>query len=150
MPHAEQSVGLGADALIDVNEVQRPAIQILGDLLGVQNLSCQRLQASLARDGRERLLLGFEGKVQIFQTLGRGRRLNFTRQRVREFALRLDRLEDRSLSFSEHAGTRNPILNLSDLLFIQAAGHVLSVPGDEGHGVAFIQQLHRASQLFFW
>ena len=112
------------------------------------NLDRQRLQAPLAGDRGQRLLLGLEGQIEVFQPLGRVGVLNLLGQLGRELALRFDRLEDRRLAFGELANLADAKLNFANLLFVEAAGLILAIARDEGDGVPFVEQLERASHFF--
>jgi hypothetical protein len=62
----------------------------------------------------------------------------------RELALGLDCFQDRGLALGELAEFGDAKLNFADLLFVESAGLVLAIAGDEGDRVAFIEQLERA------
>ena len=109
-----------------------------------ENLFGQRLEPALAGQRGQRLLLGLERQVEVFQPLGAISGLDLGRQRFGQFALRFDGAQDRLLSFPQQTQLAQTLLNLPDLLLVQPAGFIFAVTSDERNGVARIQQFDDA------
>jgi hypothetical protein len=104
----------------------------------------QRLEPFLARDGRLSVPLRLVRQVEVFQFALIQRALDARFQFVRQFALLLDRSENRLLARHQIAEIAELLLDRSDLDFIQIAGCFLAVARDERHSRAFVKQFdHR-------
>jgi len=112
---------------------------------GFKNLDRQRLNPFLAGDRGQRLLLGLEREIEIFEALGRVGVLNLLGQLGRELALGFDRFQNRRLTLGELTNLADAKLNLANLLFVEAPNLIFAVARDEGNRVAFVEQLERAS-----
>ncbi len=58
-----------------------------------------------------------------------------------------DRSQDRLLALGQHSQAADAALDLPDLLFIEPAGLVFAIAGDEGDRVAGVEQTHHAFDL---
>ena len=63
-------------------------------------------------------------------------------QVVGELALLLDGLEHHGLAVLEFAQVGEAFFDGAQLAVVEAAGGLLAVAGDEGHGVALVEELH--------
>ena len=99
--------------------------------------------SALTSRGGQRLFLGLERQIQVFELFLflRPLRSCAASSGVSFPRCDLDRSQDGlawcSANSQQFAKTSS---NLPDLLFIQAAGLVLAVTGNEGNGIAFVQQ----------
>ncbi len=138
---SEQRVGGRGDLAIGINEIGSARIQARGNCRGAQDFRGQKLQSPRARGGGQGLLLGLEGQIQIFQSLGRAGRLDLLGQGFGQLSLSFDGAEDGLLALGEKPGLYQSRLDLPDLLLVQPAGLVLAVACDERDGVAFVEKL---------
>ena len=137
--NAQQRVGRAGNAPVDLDELGRPGVEIGGQWRSRQDFLGQRLQPALAGQRGQRLLLGLERQVQIFQPLRALGGLDLGGQRLGQFALRFDGTQDRLLSFPQQTQFAQSLLDLPDLLFVQPARFVFAITRDERNGVASIQ-----------
>ena len=107
----------------------------------------ERLEAALARDHRARAALGLERQVEILERLLRRRGVDARGERGVELALLLDALEDRGAALGELAEVLRAIADVAKLDFVEAARGFLAIAGDEGKGVAFVEERERAGDL---
>jgi hypothetical protein len=133
---------------IRVDELDGAGLQVGGFRSGVQNFQGQGFQASAASQIGERLLFRLERQIDVFQTTERIRRLDQRRQLVRQFALRLQGFQDPLLAVGQRAPFFHGLVDQPDLLFVQPARSVLSVTGNEGDGVAIVQQFNGSLYFF--
>ena len=99
----------------------------------------ERLESAFARDRGAGAAFGFVGEVQVLERLLRLRRVDGGFERVVEFALFVDALEDRGAAFVELREILRAVAHVAELDFVEPAGDFLTVAGDEGKGVAFAE-----------
>ena len=113
----------------------------------VEQSARQGLEPGFARDLGAGAALGLVRQVKVFERLlGRGardRRAEFGRQ----LALFGDAREDGAAAFFEFAQVDQTLGQVAQLRVVEAAGDFLAVTGDERHGRAFVEQLHRVADL---
>ena len=161
LAHLADQVRVGGDLLQDdgarAGEYRLRVIESLGDVgrrqlggiggaVAEQRLD-QRLQARLTGDRRLGASGGLERQVQVLQAgLGLTAQDEVT-QFVGELALLLDRGEDGGLAGLQFPQVGQPGLEGAQLGIVETAGDLLAVAGDEGHGVALIEQVHGGRHL---
>ena len=112
-----------------------------GDGAGLgQDLLGQRLQAAFARDHGAGAALGLVGLVEVFQYGARLGGHDLGAQTVGEFALFFDGGEDGGPAFVQGPCALQFTADGADLFFVQPAGGLFAVAGDEGQGVAVVEQ----------
>src|SRR5262249_49734033 len=84
-----------------------------------------------------------------FEPLGVVGREDGGAQLVAELALVFDALEDGLLAVGELAEQGHALLDGAEEVLVESAGALLAVAGDEGNGVAFIEELDDALHLDF-
>ena len=99
------------------------------------------LEAAFAGHLGARALLLLVGQVEVFELLQLAGLFDGLAQFVGELALGFDSREDFLLTFHEVAQVGEAFLDVADLLVLQRARGFLAVAGDEGYGVAVIEQL---------
>ena len=126
---------------------------VAGNLAGVQpailtqqELS-QRLQPALARQGGPRMTFGLVRPVQVFDGLQAAGCFELAGQFWRQLALRLDLRPHTLFALGQLAQILQPFLHAADLHLIQAAGHFLTIAGNKGDRIAFVQQGDRGDHL---
>ena len=107
----------------------------------------QWLQAGLAGDQALGAPLLFKGQVKVFQLLLGGCRINGRTQRGRELALLIDGRQHGRTAVFQFAQVAQPGLQRTQRDVVQALGGLFAVTGNEGHGGATVQQLHRCLHL---
>jgi hypothetical protein len=107
----------------------------------------QRFQARLAGDLRAGAALRLVRQVDVLQPGLRVGRQDLRLQGGVQFALRPDRLQHRYPPVLQLAQVAQAFLERAQLLVVQCAGGLLAVPGDERHGGAAVQQVHRGGHL---
>ena len=120
------SAGAGHSA-VRIDEIGGPHVEIRRRRSGRQNFLGQRLEPALAGDRGQRLLLGLERQIEVFQPLGAVGGVDLRGQLGRELAL--DSIDRRIVCFRS-ANMPQPAdagLDLADLLFVQPAGLVLAI-----------------------
>ena len=140
-----QGVLGGGDLVLFVQVAGGGLLRVLGGV--VQQRVGERFQAGLAGDLRARAALGLVRQVEVFQA-GFGVRLldRFFQFRCQLFLLG-DAFEDGFAPFLQLAQVAQPLFQRAQLGVIQAAGHFFTIPGDEGHRGAFVQQGHGGRDL---
>ena len=159
-PHAladiADQVGVGGERLDEnrAGAVQRVLRlgEALGDVPGRQlrrvggrvrqQVVEKRLETGLAGDVGLGAALLLERQVEVLQPRLRVARQDQRAQVVGELALFLDGCEHRGLAVLEFAQVGQPFLDGAQLAVVEAAGGLLAVAGDEGHGVALVEELH--------
>ena len=141
---AEKRVCRGGDLVVGVDKIAGPRVQIGGGRIGGQNFVGQRLELPLPGERGQRLLLGLERQIEIFQPLDAVGGVDRAGQFGGQLPLAVDRPEDRLLSLGQLPQPADAGLNLADLLFLQPAGLVLAIADDERNRVAAIQQADNA------
>ena len=68
-------------------------------------------------------------------------------QLLGEFPLRLNRTKDGLLALGQQPHLGQPSLNLPNLFLVQPARLVFTITGDEGNGIALVEQLYRGLDL---
>ena len=128
-------------------------VQILrGFLLGIERRIGkqrigQRLQPCFARNLRSRAALGLVGQVEIFQRLlGRGR-LNGAAQYVGEFALLLNRSQNRRAPQLQFTEIQEALFQRAQVRIVQIARGLLAIARDKRHGRSFVKQGDRSRNL---
>ena len=121
----------------------------------VEQAVCQLAEAGFEGDLTLGAALLLVRQVQVFEAgLGVGE-LDVAGQFWRQLALFLDAGEDACAPFVEFAQVAQALFEVTQLGVIQAAGHFLTVAGDEGYGGALIEKsdgrfdLLRAHAKFF-
>ena len=109
----------------------------------------QRFEAVLAGDLRLGAPLGLVGQIDVLEPrLGVGcADLRF--ERGVELALGADGIEDRFAAFLQLAQVAQPFFERAQLRIVERARRLLAVAGDERHGRAAVEQLHRRGDLTF-
>lgn len=105
-----------------------------------QNQVSQRPQPPLAGDGGAGAALGSPGGVEVFEGVECPGRLELRPQLRRQLALLVDRGDDGRAAFVEGAQPLDLGGDVADLLLVERAGGLLAIAGDEGQGVAVIEQ----------
>ncbi|EGY01038.1 hypothetical protein AZA_29053 [Nitrospirillum viridazoti Y2] len=138
-------LGVG-HALLGIDIGGGAGFRIVGRI--VQQQVGQGLQPRLPRDHGLGPALGLIGQVQIFQPrLGVGGR-DLGLQLGRQLALLLDGFQDGGAPLLHLTQVAQAFIQGAQLRVIQAAGRLLAVAGDEGHGRAFVQQGDCRRHLF--
>ena len=107
----------------------------------------QRLDARLAGDLRLCSPLGLVGGVEILETgLGLGR-LDGLAQGIVQLALLCDAAQHRLAALLQFAQIAQALFQLSQLAVVEAAGDLLAIAGDEGHGGPAVQQFDSSGDL---
>ena len=139
---AEQRIGRGGHLTVRVDEIGGPGVQIGTGRRGLEDLTGQQFQTARSGQRGQRLLLRLVRQIQVFEPLGRRGGENLFGQLVGQFALRLDRAEDRLFALGQLTHFRQPVLDVPNLLLIQPPRLVLAITGDERDGVSLVEQLY--------
>ena len=67
--HAQQRVGRAGDAPVEMNELGGPGVEVRARRRCLEDFVGQRLQTPFAGHGGQRLLLGLERQIEIFEPL---------------------------------------------------------------------------------
>ncbi len=118
----------------------------VGPGVGQQGVG-QGLQAGLAGDLGARAPLRLVGGVQVLQPLLAVGFQDLRPQGVIQFALSGDGVQDRHAAAFQLADVEQAHFQLAQHGVVQPAGGFLAVAGDEGHGGAGVQQVHRRRDL---
>ena len=108
----------------------------------------QRFQAGFLGNLRLGAALLLVRQVQVFEARLVGGKLDGGAQLRREFALLVDVGEDRSAPVFELTQVSQALFEQTQLVVVEAAGDLLAIAGDEGHGGAFIEQRDGRGHLF--
>ncbi len=108
----------------------------------------QRFQALFARDHRLGAALRLIGKVEIFQFAPVERLVNSRLQLPGQLALFLNGAEYGSLPQNQLSEIEQFVLDGADLDFVQIAGCLFAITGDEGNGGTFIEKFNCGHQAF--
>ena len=131
---------------LGVEEALGQLFQRHAHLLRRHQLS-QRLQPTLAGHRGAGAALGPVGQVEVLDLLQGGRALDAGPQLRCQLALLVDGGQHGLLALVQVAQVAQPRLHQAQLHLVQPAGGLLAVAGDEGNGVAGVQQLDRAGHL---
>ena len=107
----------------------------------------QTLQTLLAGDHGTRAALGLVGRVQVFEGGQGAGGLDGCIQLLGQLALFLDGFEDGLAAFIDGAQVDDLIRDDTHLFIVQRTGHLLAIAGDEGDGVALIEQANGGLHL---
>ena len=140
MADAQQHFAGRKQLVVGRNEIGRSVVQVRRGGSCVEHFANQRLQAPFAGNRRQCSLLGLVRKIKVFQPFGGRSGLDVRRQFLGQLPLRLDRLEDRLLPLGQHRSPRDRLLDTANLLVVQTARLILAITGNEGDGVAVIQE----------
>ena len=108
-------------------------------LLGKDEL-CQRLQAPLAGDRCAGLALGTEGAVDVVHFGDGHGAIDGRRDLVGQLALGVDEVLDLFLTLLQVAQSGQTLIQGAEDIIIQASRDLLAVTGDEGDGVALVDE----------
>ena len=100
----------------------------------------ERLQALFPRDHGLGAALGLVGKVQIFELTLVERLVDARLQLVGQLALFLNGGEDGLFAGNQLAEIEELFFDGADLDFVEIAGRLLAIAGDEGDGGALVQK----------
>ena len=137
---ALQGVGDCFHAVFGDDEVRGGVLRArAGALLRIEQLR-QRLKPLLAGGGRAGAALLLIGAVEILHLRERRGRVNGGGELRRELALSVDGLFDLLTALVKTAQIRQAIRELSEGCVVHGAVLLLAVAGDEGDGVALVEQ----------
>ncbi|MNH16031.1 hypothetical protein D3C79_756570 [compost metagenome] len=133
-------------SLLGIEEAGRLLLRILHGV-GEQQIG-QRLQPCF--DGHLPLgaTFGLVGEIEIFQPGLAVGTVQLARQLGGQLALLLDGANDHLAAIFQFTQIAEAALQGTQLTVVQAAGHLLAITGDEGHGGTFVQQAHGGLHLF--
>ena len=107
----------------------------------------QILQSPLPRDRGTGLALGAEGAVDVVHLGDGGGTLNGCANLLGQLALRADQILHLLLPLGKVAQCCQLFVQRAQDAVVQTARDLLAVPGNEGNGVPFVDQLYRFSDL---
>src|SRR5690606_10771669 len=117
------------------------AVEILGRDGGLLDLVGEGFESLLARLGRQRLLLRFEGEVELLEPTEQQRLEVLLAVLVGGLPLRFERADDRPLALLELTQFQDCRANALYSLLVEPTGLVTPVARDEGDGVPSVEQL---------
>ncbi len=135
------------DPLVRINVGGGLVVRVAGGV--VEQRVRQGLQSGFARDLRLGAALRLVGEVDVFQAClgvgGHDRGFEFGR----EFALRLDRLQDDGAAFLQFPQVAQPLFDRPQLGVVEHLRDFFAVAGDERHGCAVVKQFDCGPYLPF-
>ena len=108
---------------------------------------CEGFQSLFPRNLGAGAFLLLVGEVEIFQLLELLSLFDGLAQLRGQFSLLINFAEDLFLSLYEIPEVGDALLNAADLFLVKGAGRFFAVAGDEGPGIASVQEFHNGVHL---
>ena len=145
MSRAGQGVGGGGHFLLGVDVLAGLGLTVEVALL--EEKLRQRLEASLLGDGRSRPPLGTERQVDVFEDAERLGGVDLGLELVGELVLVGEALENGGPPLVELAKLVESVANADDGHFVEPAGDLLAVAGNEGNRRGAVEQFGDRADL---
>ena len=113
----------------------------------LENQFGQRFETFFSGDGGAGAAFRLVGQVKVFEFGFGNRPLDLLAQFVGQFALFVDRAENRYAAGFQRVVVSQFFLNVQNFDFIEIAVRLLAVTGDEGHGGTFGEQFGDGGDL---
>ncbi len=133
------------DAFVGIDILHRQLFGILRRILP-QRFG-QRLQTRFNRDLTAGAAFRLIRQIKVFEFGFTERAVNSAGEFVSQFALLVNRLQNRLAALFQFAQVAETRLQLAQLGVVQTAGHLFTIACDKRHGVPFVQQTHSGFNL---